>query len=395
MAYLFSCWLASTQHAQSAITPLMKPDPWSQNIITQKVQIILQIKMKSVFKDRICGLITEDFTYDYEINSEGTFQYAPDFSLFSLYGYNEALAPKQIRIRDASGYWIRFESGCQGGTRHNYSTHQVQYNDWAYYDLRIEHPPRSEHCNVYFDNHVYLRFPGYSGNVLTSPEPGFYYDTENIDYMVTPAIMQQAVREGSYHKTLQVRRGDGSEYRDLTLDITVLFEPKEEGVLKVTPPDGLDESCPSSNCDFKSLAKSYTLTNAGSSPINYTVSKTASWLELTPTGGVLQPGASTTVTASISVEAQKELKEGVHKDTLSFTNTTNGKGNTSRAVKLEKSERQCWRVTLTGQETDDMGGSLMTIKMEDVWKQVTVDYGVRFDYQLVAEFNIRACSKVT
>ncbi|MHC4403786.1 MAG: hypothetical protein ACYTG0_29360 [Planctomycetota bacterium] len=56
--------------------------------------------------------------------------------------------------------------------------------------------------------------------------------------------------------------------------------------------------------------------------------------------------------------------------------------------RLTGGQEQTWRVRLTGQETDDLGGKLMYLKMEGIWRQVTVNYGVRFDYVLAAEFTI-------
>jgi hypothetical protein len=384
VACLLSCFLASTQHAQSAIKTLIKSESQNRNLIIQKVQVILKIKQRLVVNVPVCGIIGKDFTYDYELNSEGIFQYLPDFSEFRLYApEKEPLAPEQIRILDASGYWIEIKNDCQGKIRHNYSTHQVQYEDRPYFDLRIEHPSGYEHCNVYFDNYVYLGFPDSSGEVLEAPDLGLN-DNPDMNYKVTPAIMQQAVGEGSYHKTFSVRQEWQTTHSDMTLDLTILFEAKKAGMLEVTPSDGLDGSCPSSNCDFKSLAKSYTLTNAGSSLISFNVSKTASWLDLSSTSGVLQPSASTTVTASISVKAQKELKEGEYKDTLIFTNMTNGKGNTSRAVKLEKSELQCWQVTVTGFEVDD---SMTPTSYKDKDETIkSLIKKVRFDWKLGGSF---------
>lgn len=67
----------------------------------------------------------------------------------------------------------------------------------------------------------------------------------------------------------------------------------------------------------------------------------------------------------------------------------NGNGNTSRSVKLEKAEQQCWKVILTGQETDDLGGSYLTMVKDERWRNVIVEYGVRFDWRLEGEFSIQ------
>ena len=77
--------------------------------------------------------------------------------------------------------------------------------------------------------------------------------------------------------------------------------------------------------------KSYTLSNVGGTSINWTAGKSAAWVNLGATGGTLAPGANTTVTASINGST---LNVGGYSDTVSFTNTTNGNGDTTRGVAL-------------------------------------------------------------
>ena len=64
--------------------------------------------------------------------------------------------------------------------------------------------------------------------------------------------------------------------------------------------------------------------------------KTANWLTLSATSGSLGAGASTNVTVSINANANS-LSAGAYSDTIGFTNTTNGAGNTTRAVSLNVS----------------------------------------------------------
>jgi len=80
-------------------------------------------------------------------------------------------------------------------------------------------------------------------------------------------------------------------------------------------------------------SKSYTLTNTGGAAINYTVSNGQDWVSLSSTGGFLEPGAITSVTVSIN-DFAANLGAGIYSDTVVFTNTTNGNGNTSRSVLL-------------------------------------------------------------
>ena len=77
----------------------------------------------------------------------------------------------------------------------------------------------------------------------------------------------------------------------------------------------------------------YTLSNTGHTTISYAISKSKNWLSLSGTGGSLTPGASNNVTVSINSNANS-LSAGSYPDTVFFTNTTNGNGNTSRSVSL-------------------------------------------------------------
>ena len=84
---------------------------------------------------------------------------------------------------------------------------------------------------------------------------------------------------------------------------------------------------------FSPSTQIYGLTNIGTGSLNWTASKTANWLTLSATSGTLAAGAGTSVTVSISANANS-LASGTYTDTVSFTNTSNGAGNTTRAVSL-------------------------------------------------------------
>ncbi len=103
-------------------------------------------------------------------------------------------------------------------------------------------------------------------------------------------------------------------------------------VLAVTSATALTSSGPVGG-SFSPASASCTLTNSGVGAMNWTAGKTQSWLTLSATGGTLAAGASTTVTATIN-SAANALAVGNYSDTITFTNTSNGTGNTTRAVSL-------------------------------------------------------------
>jgi hypothetical protein len=102
--------------------------------------------------------------------------------------------------------------------------------------------------------------------------------------------------------------------------------------LTTTPADGLTATGPFTG-PFTPSSKIFTLQNPGASSIDYTVSKTATWLTLSSSGGTLDSVGSTTVTASLNAAANS-LAEGVYTDTITFVNLTNHIGDTTRSVSL-------------------------------------------------------------
>jgi len=108
------------------------------------------------------------------------------------------------------------------------------------------------------------------------------------------------------------------------------------GRLSVEPSGGLT-STGNVGGPFSPASKVYTLQNTGDAAIAWTAAKTQAWTTLSSISGTLSAGATTTVTVSINAGANA-LAAGTYDDTVSFTNTTNGRGNTNRKVSLTISE---------------------------------------------------------
>jgi subtilisin family serine protease len=92
--------------------------------------------------------------------------------------------------------------------------------------------------------------------------------------------------------------------------------------LQITP---LDDSISAGNegGPFDPPSVVYTLTNAGSTAINWAVEPNVPWLDVNPKTGSLLAGKSTTVTVSINANANI-LPQGIHNGPVSFTNLTAG-----------------------------------------------------------------------
>ncbi|MEW6507331.1 MAG: N-acetylmuramoyl-L-alanine amidase [Bacteroidota bacterium] len=121
-------------------------------------------------------------------------------------------------------------------------------------------------------------------------------------------------------------------------------QPPQPGILSVSPSDGFSSSG-NQGGPFSPSSKTYTLSNTGGSSINWTATKSQTWVTLSSTNGTLAAGASTTVTVSINSNANS-LSPGSYSDNMNFTNTTNGNGNTSRAVSLSVDSQQVTIITL-------------------------------------------------
>lgn len=144
--------------------------------------------------------------------------------------------------------------------------------------------------------------------------------------------------------TLQLRINQGTNIRStagLNLNTTTALPDNNtlnivlpaNGVLTVTSGDFLTSRDPGG--PFSPLSKTYTLTNYGNLPLDWTASKTAAWIDLSsPSSGTLSAnGGTTTVTVSTNANASS-LTQGSYFDTVIFTNITNNNGNTTRGVGL-------------------------------------------------------------
>ncbi len=104
------------------------------------------------------------------------------------------------------------------------------------------------------------------------------------------------------------------------------------GSLSVSPSTGLTSGGMTGG-PFSPSSQAYTLKNTGAMSINWTASVNQPWVTLSQTGGTLAAGASATVTASINTNANS-LAAGSYSAVVTFVNSTNGAGNTSRNVSL-------------------------------------------------------------
>jgi hypothetical protein len=107
------------------------------------------------------------------------------------------------------------------------------------------------------------------------------------------------------------------------------------GPMQVTPAGGLLASGTAGG-PFTPASASYTVSNPGTSAMSWTARAQTGWVTVSPSGGSLAAGASTTVTVSIAGAEANALPgaETPYADTVLFRNTSNGTGSTTRSVRL-------------------------------------------------------------
>jgi hypothetical protein len=134
---------------------------------------------------------------------------------------------------------------------------------------------------------------------------------------------------GTYNRTLIIASNDPA-VPQANLPVTLTVTPAAN--LTVSPASGYSASGLRGG-PFAPVSQVYTLTNTGGQPMNWSVTKSASWLNLFPSTGSLLPGASVAVTVGIDPSAI-DLKSGNYSGTLTFRNNTNGIGDTTRPATL-------------------------------------------------------------
>jgi hypothetical protein len=379
------------------------PGAGSLGLSCLPVKIIVSNVQKEKVLDSYCDppgvlpcnrkdFVKYDFVFDYEAEGAGTLIYKKDFSEFHVQVRG---TPAQTRIVRAEGYtqWYTLEGIRSQKKWHKKNIPAGPVTVRRPMSVVFNYPAGEEGRTVVHYAPVEVETPDDEMPTHSGSQIGSEYN-EPEPMVITPQVMKQIMEGGGFNKTFQWRFSDpdGKRYTDNLLNIRMEIgeaKPEKSGGLSVSPGDGLISYGPDEKGAFEPSSKTYTLNNTGDSSINYTVSKSAAWLNLSGTQGSLGPQGSASLTVSIEESQARNMKEGTYKDTVTFTNTTNGKGNTSRPAELTAGEEQEWEVKLTGQETDDLGGALMYLKLEEAWKMITVDYGVRFDYTVLARFKIK------
>ena len=161
--------------------------------------------------------------------------------------------------------------------------------------------------------------------------------------------------------------------------------------LSVNPGLGLTSSGPVGG-PFNPGSLTYSVSNSAAITLNWAASKSANWITLSSTSGTLSPGSNTTVTVSINPNANSLSANG-YSDTITFTNVTNGDGNTTRPVNLTVASTNVSGFgffddfstfttgNLVGQQSWAQLGGVSTLPLQVSGGQVVIPFGQSVDNQ--------------
>jgi subtilisin family serine protease len=194
-----------------------------------------------------------------------------------------------------------------------------------------------------------------AGTVGSSPNRQFVISWVDVPYNANPPAsytFQAALEEGTHRIRFQYQsvapgRGPGDQGKSATVGVenaagtvaarysyngstllinntAILFLPATTGpspcVLTVSPSDGLSSSGPVGG-PFSPASITCTLSNSGGSVLNWTASKSQSWVSLSTASGTLAAGASTPLTVSINAYAES-FAAGIYGASVSIVNNS-------------------------------------------------------------------------
>ncbi|MCP5371375.1 MAG: hypothetical protein H6907_06530 [Hyphomicrobiales bacterium] len=216
--------------------------------------------------------------------------------------------------------------------------------------------------------------------------------------LMTVAEVMAALDRGVLEKTFPVRyRMDVAPLSMVidsrgTLTLRISLGPPSD--LVVTPDKGLAAAGSTLDAKITPAGRDYRLANRGKVPLRFSVKPDRPWVTARPDRGEIAAGQAVTVRIAFDAARAGKLKQGLHKATVAFRNTSSGRGDTSRPVTLDKAPEQRWRVALTGRRYVKHR-EVKPVKDPGAGRGQLLEYfhGIEFTYALTAEFTLRKRDK--
>lgn len=138
--------------------------------------------------------------------------------------------------------------------------------------------------------------------------------------------------QGTYKAVLTLtntKNGEGNTKRFVTLSV-------REKSMSVTPgPDAYLLGAAPEGGDFSNLAMVDFAIASDAGTIDWEIQESADWLTVSPSSGSVTEGAPVTATVTVDAAAAQALPAKTHAATLTFSNKSNGKGDTTRTLFLQ------------------------------------------------------------
>ena len=156
-------------------------------------------------------------------------------------------------------------------------------------------------------------------------------DAVDASVTVTASPVSGSLFKIGVHTVTVTAVDDYSNELTKTFTVTVLSPAQ----MSVTPAANFVSTGPQGQkgAPFAPPSQAYVVTNNGQVAMDFTVTDAPPWASAAPASGTLAPGASATVTVSLTAGADT-LSPGAHNATFAFNNTTSSIGSTTRTAQL-------------------------------------------------------------
>ncbi len=114
-----------------------------------------------------------------------------------------------------------------------------------------------------------------------------------------------------------------------TMTLDILSDNTIDG-LRAVPATDLESTGPRGG-PFDPSGITYTLENTGTNALEYVITTSATWLDISTPRGVIGPGENTVITVNL-LPSVNALEDGTHTANIAFVNLTNHLGDTQRTV---------------------------------------------------------------
>ncbi|UCD75008.1 MAG: hypothetical protein JSV91_14620 [Phycisphaerales bacterium] len=280
-------------------------------------------------------------------------QYTVSFDHFTCFGDQDPCGDSGAVLEEVFPYEAaNVNCGCP-------YPHSYCLDGWAYVDnprATVEEIKQAIYDNGPLSTCVYVNsaFAAYSGGVFNACD----------DHTINHAVVLVGWDDEQGTEGVWIMRNSWGtdwgengymriEYGCSRIGTATAFVQYSRHGLGVSPIGGFVSVGPNGG-PFSPGSADYTLHNYSEDDLEYSVTKSAQWLDLSSTGGTLAPDESIVVTVSINAGANT-LDDGYYVDSVDFVNETDHLGDTRRNVGLDVGD---WCSTDTGKVLASDGAEL-------------------------------------